>query len=322
MHLLDFQKFGTKPKAYRYNLVLVANQNLKIEDFESIGRITEQLDPHLKSFVLKPSGNDPATFLEIGQRPTFVFSPREIPASLFPRGKIYSGKYIRKDQQLATLRQNGILVPRSTTVRQGSTFTSEDWGDIVVVKPMHGSFSRGVQVMRPEDVSYEKLSEALKDKPTNSEVFLLQEFIDTGEFRPQHRVLTLFGEVLYGERISAENSLPTPGVITPETLRDFVITPVTVKRTRKFVYDEEILALARRVYRVFPQVPLQGVDIIRDVKSGKLYVLEFNPGGNTWHFSSKFGQHQRVEGKKRNEQFDAFKVAARVLAQRTRDEAI
>jgi hypothetical protein len=28
-----------------------------------------------------------------------------------------------------------------------------------------------------------------------------------------------------------------------------------------------------------------GFDIIREVQSGKLYVLEANPGGNTWIFS-------------------------------------
>ncbi len=321
MHVLDVQKFGSKSKSPRYNLVLVANHNLKPEDFEKIGRAAEQLDPHLKSFVLKPTGNGPDTYVEIAQRPTLIFSPKEIPANMFPRGKIYCGKYIRKDQQLATLRQHGVSVPRSMEVKRGTKFTSADWGDIVVVKPMPGSFSRGVQAMRPEDVTYDGLVQASNDMPTTPEVFLLQEFIDTGEFRSQHRVLTLFGEVLYGEQIASEGPLPTPTVVSAETLRDFIITPVTVKRTRKFVYDEDVLSLARRVYRLFPQIPLQGVDIIRDINSGKLYVLEFNPGGNTWHFSSKFGQHQRVEGKKRHEQFDAFKIAARVLAIKTRDEA-
>src|SRR5262249_52936186 len=34
-----------------------------------------------------------------------------------------------------------------------------------------------------------------------------------------------------------------------------------------------------------PGNPLQGVDIIREAESGKLFVLEANPGGNTWTFS-------------------------------------
>ena len=43
-------------------------------------------------------------------------------------------------------------------------------------------------------------------------------------------------------------------------------------------------------------------------------MLEFNPSGNTWHFSSRWGRHQLVEERKRDEQFGAFDIAAQVLA--------
>ena len=54
-----------------------------------------------------------------------------------------------------------------------------------------------------------------------------------------------------------------------------------------------------------------------------LYVLEANPGGNTWHFSSKLAEEGRKEisREQRIEQMDAWGVAARVLAERTRAEA-
>jgi hypothetical protein len=41
------------------------------------------------------------------------------------------------------------------------------------------------------------------------------------------------------------------------------------------------------VYRAAPFIPLQGCDFIREAGTGKLYALKFNPGGNTWHFSSR-----------------------------------
>ena len=49
--------------------------------------------------------------------------------------------------------------------------------------------------------------------------------------------------------------------------------------------DADILALARRAHAALPEIALQGIDIIREAGSGKLFVLEANPGGNTWIFS-------------------------------------
>jgi hypothetical protein len=150
---------------------------------------------------------------------------------------------------------------------------------------------------------------------------IVQQFINTGLCPAQIRVLTLFGEPLYAEEIKSETPQPMPVTLTGETLASWVITPVKVKRVRRFIYDEDVLRLARRAYGAFTDVPLQACDIIREHATGRLFLLEINPGGNTWHFSSKTGQSQRVEGRKRDEQFGAFQVAAKVLIDRTRSEA-
>jgi hypothetical protein len=93
---------------------------------------------------------------------------------------------------------------------------------------------------------------------------------------------------------------------------------------REFTWDDDILALARRAYPALPEIPLQGVDIIREAKSGKLFVLEANPGGNTWIFS-KGNMTERLKtafGVERlADQFDAFTTAGKVLIERTRAEA-
>ena len=86
-----------------------------------------------------------------------------------------------------------------------------------------------------------------------------------------------------------------------------------------------------------PDVPLLGMDIICEEKSGKPYVLECNPGGNTWHFSSKLtaGVRRRMGGvtlvgEKKAEllgrqmlidQFGAWDRAAEVLVEKTRQLA-
>lgn len=65
---------------------------------------------------------------------------------------------------------------------------------------------------------------------------------------------------------------------------------------------------------------------IRDAMTGALYVLEVNAGGNTWHLSSdQLAQIREANGpefeRRRLEQFDAPRTAARVLAETTRAEA-
>ena len=56
---------------------------------------------------------------------------------------------------------------------------------------------------------------------------------------------------------------------------------------REFTRDTDILDLASWTYSALPEIALQGVDILREASSGKLYVLEANPGGNTWIFSKE-----------------------------------
>ena len=88
-------------------------------------------------------------------------------------------------------------------------------------------------------------------------------------------------------------------------------------------HSNEVLAFARRAALALPRIPLLGLDIVREAGTGHLYVLEANPGGNTWHFSSKLAEEGRKEisREQRIEQMDAWGIAARVLAERTRAEA-
>jgi hypothetical protein len=89
------------------------------------------------------------------------------------------------------------------------------------------------------------------------------------------------------------------------------------------VNDMEVMAFARRAARAMPAIPLQGMDIVRDARTGKLYALENNSGGNTWHFSSKMFESgkKKITRDMRIAQFGAWDIAARVLAERTLREA-
>jgi hypothetical protein len=65
-----------------------------------------------------------------------------------------------------------------------------------------------------------------------------------------------------------------------------------------------------------------GVDVIRDYRDGRLYMLEVNSGGRTWHTSSGIGvKLQRDRGINFVTQFGAHDIIADALVERTRKEA-
>ena len=219
---------------------------------------------------------------------------------------------------------HGIPVPKWKVIERGTSFPVEEWGPIVVVKPVAwavASFSKGVEARLTAEVRFQPPEAYPEGHPGSRGPMIAQRFIDTGRHPAQIRVLTLFGTPLYAEKIASEEPQIIPETLTADGLRGVRITPTTGPRTRAFVYDADVLDLARRVYAVAPDVPLQACDILRESRTGELYVLEFNPGGNTWHFSSRWGKHQVVEGRKRDEQFGAFDIAARVLSAKTMAEA-
>ena len=55
----------------------------------------------------------------------------------------------------------------------------------------------------------------------------------------------------------------------------------------QFNYENDILQLAELAHAAFPQIPLLGFDIVREVPTGKLFVLEANAIGYVWSFGAK-----------------------------------
>ena len=85
-----------------------------------------------------------------------------------------------------------------------------------------------------------------------------------------------------------------------------------------------------------PDLPVLGIDMIREEGTGELFALECNAGGNTWYFTSEIGSGVRddpgclaPDAVQRNEigrqmlvsQFGAFDIAAEVLVRKTAELA-
>ena len=91
-------------------------------------------------------------------------------------------------------------------------------------------------------------------------------------------------------------------------------------RMRIMVDDPEVVALAVTAARSFAEVPVCGVDVVREVGSGRLCILEMNTWGYVWHLSSPSGREtQKRLGLDRYGQYGALDVAAQAIAAATRD---
>ncbi|MBC8040449.1 MAG: hypothetical protein H7Y06_07905, partial [Opitutaceae bacterium] len=55
-------------------------------------------------------------------------------------------------------------------------------------------------------------------------------------------------------------------------------------------FDAEVVAFAEKASWAFPEIPLMGIDVVRRVPDGKLFVLELNASGYCFHLTSETGR--------------------------------
>ena len=126
------------------------------------------------------------------------------------------------------------------------------------------------------------------------------------------------GKVLYSKRYEVgENRSAWKG---PEDL-EFVGRSIvaSAKGSKAMLnYDEEIIRFGERAHAAFPDIPLLGFDIVRQLPSGKLFVLEANAIGYVWAFNST---HDTDFGFSAEHQFDGVRKAAYILAEKTQELA-
>jgi len=301
-----------------------------VEDWYGIANKIIRIDPGIAVFVVPADSLQDRAVAMAAKQPTLVFSAG--PPGLFAptRGKVYHGRVIPKIEQIRRLAEAQVPVPLTTLLRPGLTLDPAQWGQLVIVKPTdigsssHGS---GITLMRTERVRYIPPTDYPAGHPGRVAPMMVQRFVDSGDLVGNYRVLTLFGQPLYCQLVKSRKRRVSLDA-DDATLES---SPIAIQefddRERLFTYDADAVALAARAYKAIPEAPLQGCDVIREAATGRVYVLELNPGGNTWHFSSTFNAKARANEsaqttQARTGQLDAFATAAHVLAQRTRVEAV
>jgi len=309
------------------NLIMLYRPRLvDPQDFEEIGQRVRAMAPDIAVHVMSNDLRRPIKVKRLAERPTFVFSPTRMREFRPARGKIYHGNPLPKMEQLRRLEDAGMPVPKWAMLEPGIALSREDWGEFVVLKPddpLISSQGQGVQLMRTERVRYRRPEEYPDDHPGRKGPMIIQQFIDTGPRPNNWRYLSLFGETLYSYFKQLKSTRP-PLDASDEELEGAVVATNGGPPEWVFEFDSNMATLAKRIHAAFPEIPLQGCDFIRDIHTSRTFVLEVNPGGNTWHFSSMRGAKIRsfLGGRARLiEQLGAFDIAARVLVERTRAEA-
>jgi hypothetical protein len=311
---------------HRYTLIILYRGDLYREDFREITTRIRRDAPDIATIAGSSQNAVPLPAAAWSRRTLVVLFDSRFRLSI-KRGKIYGVAAIEKHVQAEMFEKAGLSTPRTAQFNLGQQLNEDCWGPFVVLKPRHvNSKGLGIHLVRTSRVHLLTPEDFSDDHPIRKDGYLVQSFVNTGERPCHYRVLTLFGEALYCRKNSRLEARPELSANDDELFNAQIATNAGAeggKTTTELIYDREIIAFAKRMHDAIPGIALMGCDILRD-PNGKLYALETNSGGNTWAFSSELGKSARaVLGKQAMiDQFGAWDVAARVLAQKTRQEAV
>jgi len=328
----------------RCNLVLIADERVNhAPDFHKIAEFMREIDPKIKTVVTSKKARDLFKVLPLVTHPTLGFSPVSLKKFYLPRGRVFAGQKLTKSQEYEYLEAAGFPVPKWKLIDEDEVPDLSDFSPYVVTKPDNGMRGANVKIKRKTRIrpkANSEKSEQDKAKPvtpegrktnvgysvSNDSKMLAQEFVYTGLWPVSYRVTTLFGQVIHSFKTEASherNELPGPdafGKLPGDKGVSIVASGQGCKMTLN--YDEEIIRLGEAVHAAFPDIPLLGVDIVREVPSGKLYILEVNANGYVWHFSSPMGlKFQSDFGFSLESQFNGLRKAAHILAEKAQEAA-
>jgi hypothetical protein len=305
------------------NLILVHSRDWQnVADFNLIKTYVDALAPDIETFVASNDIPSSATRQRAARRPTLIFSPITLLQFKPKRGKLYIGQPMSKIDEMRRLVAGGMPVPEFEVIEPGTCLSRDRYGPLVVLKPSHShaSWGQGIELWRTDRVRFRVPAEFPEWHPGRKAPMIAQRFIDSG-YPMSCRVLTIFGEPI----LTYCRQSTKPLLLPPD--KDFFeqheYMPAPPHRTAFITRDADILALAAAAYRAMPEVALQACDIVREKATGRPYLLEINPGGGTWMFSSaaSAGYREGLGISDLTAEFDSFRTIARVLADRTRAEA-
>jgi hypothetical protein len=319
------------------NLILIHRGPEYEQDFVEIARKVRSIDRSIATNVL--SYKSPSQLPQsVWSRPTLVVALINQFMLRVKRGTIIKSHTIHKIDQARIASEAGIRVPPLMPFSFGMRLDPILFGELVIIKPGdHKLTSKGrVQLFRRRRLEAMRPTDFPEDHPIfrDRRGYLVQRFIDTGPFPTYSRVLTFLGRPIY--MANGALTIPRPDLSAPDSVLESANIAIQGGvPQRVWGVDDDVRDMACKVGAAFSDAPLLAIDIIREQSSGRIYFLECNPGGNTWHFSSlqpggmkirmllgeahKYRKGKALElGRRRMiEQTGAFDIAAQALVERT-----
>ncbi len=302
----------------RFNLILISNPAInEWWDFADLAAKVHEVAPDIQTVVLEDRPWQASADFD---RPTLSVSPGPVRLFRAERGPLLQGRMMSKAEEYAALERVGVTVPRWVVLTQDTGVDLAAFGPYVVLKPDRGGRGADVKIMRKGRVRWRPPVTAFARSLSGPNGgWIVQEFVYTGPFPVSFRVTTLFGEPLWAWQVrAAPTRRPLKhrfdfhdgehggGMSIVSSGRGCTFAPVT---------EPDLLDIARRSHSGFPDVPLIGVDILRDAETGEYHVIEVNAVGYTWHLTSPLGRAiQQQFGFDLDAHFDVRRKAARLLA--------
>ena len=191
-----------------------------------------------------------------------------------------------KIDEMRRLAAAGLPIPAFEVIGPDTRLSADDYGTFVLVKPSYSfaSFGQGIELCRTSTLRYRAPAEFPEWHPGRQAPMFAQKFIDCG-YPMSCRVLTIFGEPIF--TYCRQSTKPLNLNPEKDIFEQHEYLPAPPDRTTFITREPDLLKLAADAYRAMPEVALQACDIVRETVTGRLYLLEVNPGGGTWMFSSE-----------------------------------
>ena len=299
-------------------LILVVRSE-SIEDFYDIAKRVLKLDPEIRILVFADEillENIPEGFFNLPVLVIYLVNPP--PANFKHELPYISVSPMTKLEQYWILKKANIPYLPIEPFICGTSVDSELYGNWVVLKPKSlQSTGKDINMLPTKVLPFIKASDFPADHLIHRDDYYVQKFVKTGSYPFHYRAMIFCGEILYSA--TNKSNIPYPDLTAdiPTLLNTTVASNIVGNRERKIVKDERKNRFALRVAKALPKYPILGIDIIEDVETNKLYVLEINAGGNGWHFSSAIAantpEHTEEHAKQMLIQYNAFDTAAKAL---------
>lgn len=309
------------------NAILVANHEAYGKaDFLKIAAEMRRLAPDIRTHVVwKDQFSAKAHLLQL-LRPTLSILLTRTRGYRVLRGAVARSQGGGKIPSYRTLEAAGLPLPRWTEITPDTRLDPAEWGEWVVVKPARGKRGQGVVIARAAELRYRPPESYPEDHAGRLGPMLAQRFVFTGPWPVHYRVTCCFGRPLFCIRYEMLHELQAP-LSDPAGFADG--QPRSIPTSPRggddqaftcdgvLAFDEDVLALGRRVHAAFPDVPMIGTDVMRDARDGSLWISEVNQS-NVWALSGERGDAWRARGLDAYDQFGAIRVAAEAMVEATR----